>query len=360
MKKIISLMLAGGMLLSAPTVMAADAEIAFKVGDSILQINGNPVEVETPYVVGEGTTLVPLRVISEAFGAAVSWNGDTKIVIITFSDHTIQLQIDNKTAIVNGEQTELEEAPQLTDNGFTMVPLRFICKTFGASISYDEKTQGIAVSLKEPEELKVEKIALTAEDAAILQGYEAQLRYCFEQEIYPQSFADTAEWDEGIAQYYARVRWGLLVRNNILYRMEQSDTEYNVDMSIPDFEFLYWDNFEIPEGLDYSDYIKECTFEETENGDKIEILSINELEFPDKANMTLNDIVYTQLCKYIAVVYNEETGYRIFTLEADALSDYYLLCEICNDGRGNYGILAETDYDNFISAVKAVLNKDNS
>ena len=46
-------------------------EIAFNVGDSILKINGIETEVETPYVTENNTTLVPLRVITEAFGAKV-------------------------------------------------------------------------------------------------------------------------------------------------------------------------------------------------------------------------------------------------------------------------------------------------
>ncbi len=122
-------------------------EISFKVGDSILKINGEDVEVETPYVVGEGTTLVPLRVISEAFGAEVNWDGETKTIVIVHNENTITIQIDNNKAFVNDGEETLEEAPQLTENGFTMVPLRFISETLGAEVSYDEATQGITVSL---------------------------------------------------------------------------------------------------------------------------------------------------------------------------------------------------------------------
>lgn len=121
--------------------------ISFKVGDCILSINGKDVEVEKPYVAGEGVTLVPLRVISEAFGADVDWNGDTKTVTIDCGDKNLKLQINNKTASVNDKENNLEEAPQLTENGFTMVPLRFISESFGANVSYDEETKGITVEL---------------------------------------------------------------------------------------------------------------------------------------------------------------------------------------------------------------------
>ena len=148
MKKIISAICA--LALSAAMIPAAMAdgtvEIRFRVGDSVLSINGNNVEVETPYIAGDGTTLVPIRVISEAFGANVGWDGATQTVTVEDGGKKIVLQIGNKTAVVNGVNTGLLEAPQLTENGYTMVPLRFISETLGAAVGYDNATQDITVS----------------------------------------------------------------------------------------------------------------------------------------------------------------------------------------------------------------------
>ena len=124
-----------------------NVEISFCIGDSILSINGNKVEVEAPYIAGEGVTLVPLRVISEAFGAEVNWDGETKTVTISHNDNNISVQIDNNTALVNGENKTLEEAPELTENGITMLPLRFISEELGATVGYEHETQAISVSL---------------------------------------------------------------------------------------------------------------------------------------------------------------------------------------------------------------------
>lgn len=120
-------------------------EIKFSVGDETLLINGNQVTVEKPYVVGEGVTLVPLRVITEAFGSTVEWEGDTKTITITYPDVNIVLRIDNPIAEINGKAQTLLSAPELTPNGFTMVPLRFISENFGAVVSYDEETKQITV-----------------------------------------------------------------------------------------------------------------------------------------------------------------------------------------------------------------------
>lgn len=118
--------------------------IVFRVGDATLQINGSPVTVEPPYVVG-GTTLVPLRVITEAFGATVDWKQESQTAVLQFEGICISVQIGSKTALVNGREELLLEAPE-NKNGNTMVPLRFISQTFGATVDYEHETQKITVT----------------------------------------------------------------------------------------------------------------------------------------------------------------------------------------------------------------------
>lgn len=119
--------------------------VKFNVGDSAININGEVVEVEKPYIAGVGVTLVPMRVIAEAFGAQVIWNGEAKSVTVNLGDKSIVVTIDSKTATVNGEEMALEEAPELTENGFTMIPLRFISEQLGAEVGYIHETQTITV-----------------------------------------------------------------------------------------------------------------------------------------------------------------------------------------------------------------------
>lgn len=152
MKRFLSLILAIAMLMSVVTIVAAEekavpekVEISFKVGDSTLMINGVATEVETPYIAGAGTTLVPLRVITEAFGASVTWVNETKEIILEYPDVNITLQIGNLNAKVNDHTEVLPEAPVLSPNGVTMVPLRFISETFGATVGYDNATAAITV-----------------------------------------------------------------------------------------------------------------------------------------------------------------------------------------------------------------------
>lgn len=150
-KIIIATVLAMLTFITAVFAETGNVEIRFFVGDDVLIINGEEVQVEKPYIVGDGVTLVPVRVITEAFGAKVNWEQSTKTVTLDYPDVKIILQIDNLVAEVNGMAVTLESAPELTDSGFTMVPLRFISENFGAEVGYDHATAGIVVTKEKTE-----------------------------------------------------------------------------------------------------------------------------------------------------------------------------------------------------------------
>lgn len=118
--------------------------ISFKVGDEILKINGNEVKVVKPYVVN-GNTLVPLRVITEAFGAEVVWEASDRSITIIYEDTTILLKLDNNEAVINDQKVTMAVTP-VSVNGTTMVPLRFITENFGAEVTYDNATKLITVT----------------------------------------------------------------------------------------------------------------------------------------------------------------------------------------------------------------------
>ncbi|MBQ8758293.1 MAG: copper amine oxidase N-terminal domain-containing protein, partial [Clostridia bacterium] len=68
-----------------------------------------------------------------------------KEIILEYPDVNITLQIGNVNATVNDHTEVLPEAPVLSPNGVTMVPLRFISETFGATVGYDAETAAITV-----------------------------------------------------------------------------------------------------------------------------------------------------------------------------------------------------------------------
>lgn len=135
-----------------------EINISFQLGSEVLRINGNQVTVEKPVEIN-GTTLVPLRVISEAFGAQVDWNGEDESVTLTYSDIVIQVWIGKKDCMVGNQQAVLLEAPIL-QNDTTMVPLRFISENFGADVGYDGATEQVTVVKKVANDNSVKDFAM--------------------------------------------------------------------------------------------------------------------------------------------------------------------------------------------------------
>jgi len=120
-------------------VASADAEkveVKLTIGRGEAVVGGQTLAVKAPVIV-DNSTLVPLRVISAAFASDPMWLPDTQGIVLTYGDKTIELTIDSVVSTVNGEARSIPSAPKLID-GTTMVPVRFISETFGADVNFQE------------------------------------------------------------------------------------------------------------------------------------------------------------------------------------------------------------------------------
>lgn len=117
-----------------------------------VKLNGKQVLFDTQPVTVEGRTLVPVRAIFEALGAQVNWNDSTKTITATTSNTKVQLSIDKNTAYINDKPIVIDVAPRIINNR-TMVPLRFISESFGAIVSWNDLTRTIDINYKIPSEV---------------------------------------------------------------------------------------------------------------------------------------------------------------------------------------------------------------
>ena len=88
-------------------------------------------------IIASGRTLVPLRFVSEAFGARVDWDPTTGSVPISLADTSILLRIGRRDVVINDRTVLLDVAPTLL-NGRTMVPLRFVSEVLGAAVNWSD------------------------------------------------------------------------------------------------------------------------------------------------------------------------------------------------------------------------------
>jgi len=88
-------------------------------------------------VMENNRTLVPIRAISEALGADVDWNNDTR---------EVTLVADESLTFAIGELAVGMDVPAQIVNDRTFVPLRFISEFFGANVDWNEETQTVIIT----------------------------------------------------------------------------------------------------------------------------------------------------------------------------------------------------------------------
>lgn len=83
-------------------------------------------------------TLVPFRKLSESIGIQVRWDGSAKTIHASGNGKEVKLVIDSPIAIVNGKEVKLDAAA-FTENGRTLIPLRFFMETFDAKVAWNQQ-----------------------------------------------------------------------------------------------------------------------------------------------------------------------------------------------------------------------------
>ncbi|MEK3826912.1 copper amine oxidase N-terminal domain-containing protein [Paenibacillus sp. FSL K6-1558] len=138
-KKVMSALAVSAMLMSAlPTsVMDAAARIS-------IYINGTEVPAVQAPVMKAGRVLVPLRSIFEGIDAEVQFNNKTKTITATRGDQEVKLTLGSKAAYIDGQLNVLD-VPASTIKGSTMVPIRFVSEAFGEKVFWNSRSQRVDI-----------------------------------------------------------------------------------------------------------------------------------------------------------------------------------------------------------------------
>ena len=91
---------------------------------------------ETPPVMEDDRTLVPMRFLFEQLGAEVDWNQETMTATATLGTQAVAFSIDNIGATVNSAPVTMDVPARLV-NDKTMVPLRFLSENLGYTVTWD-------------------------------------------------------------------------------------------------------------------------------------------------------------------------------------------------------------------------------
>lgn len=139
-----------GLLLLAITSCTATIKV---------EVNGSPISFSVSPRQINGRTMVPLRSIFEALGAQVSWDSTIRMISATSGDTDVHLSIGDRNATVNGQTVHLD-TPAMIVNGSTMVPLRFVSEALGAYVNWSESTQTVTITTRRNSSTDVPSITM--------------------------------------------------------------------------------------------------------------------------------------------------------------------------------------------------------
>jgi hypothetical protein len=131
--------LAAALLAIAGTAIPQDI-----LGQNVTVIlNGQTMTFDQPPIVQAGRVFVPLRGVFQQLGATVVYaNGQ---INATSNGRSVSLRIGSTQAVVNGQPTILDVAPFVVGSR-TLVPLRFIAQSLGASVNWNDSTSTVTIN----------------------------------------------------------------------------------------------------------------------------------------------------------------------------------------------------------------------
>ena len=153
MKKFILFIVAVLSVFSIQTVSFADeTAVTVQVDDTAIEFPD-----AQPFIDSRSRTLVPIRFVSEAMGADVIWENETKTVVINKDKDTIKYTIGDFKGYLNGIPSGFDSCGILKEDR-TFVPLRFISEMLCCKVDWDKDNKvvsivspGEAVAFPEPQ-----------------------------------------------------------------------------------------------------------------------------------------------------------------------------------------------------------------
>ena len=129
-------------IISNSVVLRVDCEYSYVKG---LKSQIDPEDYNVAPTIVDSRTLVPVRFVAESFGADVKWDNDTKKITIDLGGKQIVMTLNEKAYTVDGKALELDVPAQVMYDR-TMVPVRVISEAFGKTVFWDAENELIIIS----------------------------------------------------------------------------------------------------------------------------------------------------------------------------------------------------------------------
>jgi hypothetical protein len=128
---------------TAVTALVASLALALSTPATI-SVDGQRIASDVGPVTTARGAYLPLRAVAEAAGAETTFDPKTGAITVRRGTDVLTMRAGSTVALRNGHRVTLGHAP-FTVRGRTMVATTTIARTFGSTVSYDEKRDRVDV-----------------------------------------------------------------------------------------------------------------------------------------------------------------------------------------------------------------------
>ena len=126
-----------------------------------------------PFVDSANRTQVPFRVTLETFGCTVDWNNDTRTALAEKDGILVEVPIGQDHILVNGRKVPID-TPSLIRENRTYLPIRAVLEAFGAYVTWDGEARLVSATTGLPL-LRVHFMEVGQGDAALIDAGEIEV-----------------------------------------------------------------------------------------------------------------------------------------------------------------------------------------
>jgi len=130
-------------LILGVAVAAAALSLPAKAANVTVVVNGQQVGFDQPPISRGGRVFVPLRGVFERLGASVVY--DNGLINATGNGRNISLHIGSTQATIDGQTQYVDVAPFLVGSR-TLVPLRFVAQALGAAVDWNQSSSTVTIT----------------------------------------------------------------------------------------------------------------------------------------------------------------------------------------------------------------------
>lgn len=125
--------------------LSGERALVLRIGHDIMRSGNEEIRLETPPILYEDCTMLPIRQVVEALGGQVDWHSEEQKIFVSYETHSVTMTLGQPGAFADGRFALLQVPPMIRDDR-TLVPLRFVAEALGCQVHWEPATREILVT----------------------------------------------------------------------------------------------------------------------------------------------------------------------------------------------------------------------